>query len=94
MNFALGRITSIVKFVIRTFVLHVSIAKPLGESGKLQLTSDMTELEFALSAFLVENPQSKRGGNLETVGDDYKALRAMRCDFNIPCFPIFQLTVS
>jgi len=71
-------ITSIVKFVIRTFVLHVSIAKPLGESGKLQLTSDMTELEFALSAFLVENPQSKRGGNLETVGDDYKALRAMR----------------
>ncbi|KAJ7502790.1 Golgi transport complex subunit 5-domain-containing protein [Mycena galericulata] len=71
-------VISIVKFVIRTFVLHVSIAKPLGESGKLQLTSDMTELEFALSAFLVENPQSKRGGSLETVGDDYRILRAMR----------------
>ncbi|KAJ6593688.1 Golgi transport complex subunit 5-domain-containing protein [Mycena capillaripes] len=71
-------VTSIVKFVIRTFVLHVSIAKPLGESGKLQLTSDMTELEFALSAFLVENTASKRGGNLETVGDDYRILRAMR----------------
>ncbi|KAJ7497111.1 Golgi transport complex subunit 5-domain-containing protein [Mycena latifolia] len=71
-------VNSIVKFVIRTFVLHVSIAKPLGESGKLQLTSDMTELEFALSAFLVENAQSKRGGSLETVGDDYRILRAMR----------------
>ncbi|KAJ7675112.1 Golgi transport complex subunit 5-domain-containing protein [Mycena rosella] len=71
-------VISIVKFVIRTFVLHVSIAKPLGESGKLQLTSDMTELEFALSAFLVENAQSKRGGSLETVGDDYRILRAMR----------------
>ncbi|KAJ7078893.1 Golgi transport complex subunit 5-domain-containing protein [Mycena belliarum] len=71
-------VISIVKFVIRTFVLHVSIAKPLGESGKLQLTSDMTELEFALSAFLVENAQSKRGGSLESVGDDYRILRAMR----------------
>lgn len=71
------------KFVIRTFVLHVSIAKPLGESGKLQLTSDMPELEFALSAFLVENPQSKRGGNLETVGDEYRMLRAMRCGITL-----------
>lgn len=69
---------SIVKFVIRTFVLHVSIAKPLGESGKLQLTSDMTELEFALSAFLTDNSPNKRGGNLETVGDDYRILRAIR----------------
>ncbi|KAF8891707.1 Golgi transport complex subunit 5-domain-containing protein [Infundibulicybe gibba] len=71
-------VLDIVKFVIRTFVLHVSIAKPLGESGKLQLTSDMTELEFALSAFLVENPQSKRGGNLDSVGEEYRVLRAMR----------------
>ncbi|KAF7362065.1 Conserved oligomeric Golgi complex subunit 5 [Mycena venus] len=71
-------VNSIVKLVIRTFVLHVSIAKPLGESGKLQLTSDMTELEFALSAFLLENGPNKRGGSLETVGDDYRILRAMR----------------
>ena len=58
--------------------MHVSIEKPLGESGKLQLASDMAELEFALSAFMVENAQSKRGGNLESVGDEYRALRAMR----------------
>jgi hypothetical protein len=72
------RTIAIVTFVIKTFVLHVSIVKPLTESGKLQLTSDMTELEFASSAFMIENPQSKRGGNLEIIGDDYRTLRAMR----------------
>jgi len=74
----LVRVVSIVKFVIRTFVLHVSIARPLGEGGKLQLTSDMTELEFALNAFMAENSQSKRSSDLETIGDDYRALRALR----------------
>ncbi|KAA1471874.1 hypothetical protein DENSPDRAFT_800169 [Dentipellis sp. KUC8613] len=69
---------AIAKDVIKAFVLHVSIVKPLDESGKLQLTTDMTELEFALGAFLLENPQSKRSGNLDVVGDDYKMLRAMR----------------
>jgi hypothetical protein len=73
------RLMSIVTFVIRSFVLHVSITRPLGEGGKLQLTSDMMELEFALNAFLTDNSQSKKGANLESVGDDYHALRAMRC---------------
>jgi hypothetical protein len=67
-------VLSIVKYVIRIFVLHASIAKPLGESGKLQLTTDMTELEFALGAFL--GPSSKRG--LEVAGEEYRMLRAMR----------------
>ncbi|KAG1865830.1 Golgi transport complex subunit 5-domain-containing protein [Suillus subalutaceus] len=67
-------VLSIVKYVIRIFVLHSSIAKPLGEGGKLQLTTDMTELEFALGAFL--GPSSKRG--LEVAGEEYKMLRAMR----------------
>ncbi|KIY65678.1 hypothetical protein CYLTODRAFT_492125 [Cylindrobasidium torrendii FP15055 ss-10] len=71
-------IVALIKFVLTTFVLHVSIVKPLGETGKLQLTSDMTELEFGLSAFLVERTQDKRGGNLEALGADYKTLRAMR----------------
>ncbi|KAK0213021.1 Golgi transport complex subunit 5-domain-containing protein [Desarmillaria ectypa] len=71
-------IMSLVQYIIKTFVIHVSIVRPLGEAGKLQLTSDMTELEFALSAFLVEGPQEKRGGNLESVGSEYKMLRAMR----------------
>lgn len=63
---------------MRTFVLHISIASPLGESGKLQMASDMTGLEFALNAFIVDGAQSKRGGNLESIGDEYRALRAMR----------------
>ncbi|KAI0789088.1 hypothetical protein C8Q75DRAFT_807200, partial [Abortiporus biennis] len=70
---------SIVRYVLKIFVLHASIAKPLGENGKLQLTSDMTELEFALSAFRVDKSQgNKRGGNWDLVGDEYRALRAMR----------------
>lgn len=72
------RTVSIVKYTIKIFLLHISIAKPLGESGKLQMTSDMTELEFALSAFLAGGTQSKRGGSLEGIGDEYRALRAMR----------------
>ena len=68
------------KYVIRTFVLHVSITKPLGETGKLQLTSDMTELEFALSSFMTDKNQPRRrsGGDWTAVADDYRALRAMR----------------
>ncbi|KAI0675086.1 Golgi transport complex subunit 5-domain-containing protein [Trametes maxima] len=71
-------VLSIVRFVIKTFVLHASIAKPLGESGKLQLTSDMTELEFGLSAFMSDKTQGKRGTDWDAVGDDYRALRGMR----------------
>ncbi|KAG2072073.1 hypothetical protein BDR04DRAFT_1127838 [Suillus decipiens] len=43
-----------------------SIARPLGEGGKLQLTTDMTELEFALGGFL--GPLNKRG--LEVAGEE------------------------
>ncbi|KAI0940406.1 hypothetical protein AcW1_003608 [Taiwanofungus camphoratus] len=71
-------VMSLVKYVINTFVLHASIAKPLGESGKLQLTSDMTELEFGLSAFMSDKTQGKRGADWDSVGDDYRALRSMR----------------
>jgi len=72
------RVKSIVKFTIRNFLLHISIAKPLSEGGKLQMTSDMTELEFALNQFMAQKNQPKRGGNLQTVGEEYLALRAMR----------------
>ncbi|TFK75335.1 hypothetical protein BDN72DRAFT_954963 [Pluteus cervinus] len=71
-------VLDIVRLVIRTFVLHVSIAKPLGESGKLQLTSDMTALEFALNAFMSDGTQNRRGGSFESLGEEYKLLRALR----------------
>lgn len=73
------RVTSIVKFVLRTFVLHISIASPVGESGKLQIASDMTQLEFALNSFMTDSTQSRRGSSgLETIGAEYRAVRAMR----------------
>ncbi|KAG8923057.1 hypothetical protein FRC02_011429 [Tulasnella sp. 418] len=73
-------VVTTVKRVIRTFILHASIAKPLSETGKLQLTTDMTELEFALNAFMME------GGNKiksDLIADDYRALRTFRCDLTI-----------
>lgn len=74
-------VIDIVKFTIKTFVLHASVAKPLGETGKLQLISDMTELEFGLSAFMADKGASKRGVTWDAIGDDYRALRAMRYAF-------------
>ncbi|GAB1524419.1 hypothetical protein RhiTH_007573 [Rhizoctonia solani] len=69
-------IISVAKNVIRTFVLNASIIKPLGEAGKLQLTSDMTELEFTLGSFVAD--PSRRTGSLDVLGDDYRVLRALR----------------
>lgn len=79
MLISLPRVVSIVKYVIKTFLLHASIVKPLGESGKLHLTSDLTEVEFALNGFMVNTPQNRNTEGLETIGSEYKALRAMRC---------------
>jgi hypothetical protein len=42
------------------------------------MASDMTGLEFALNAFIVDVNAPKRGGHLELIGDEYRALRAMR----------------
>jgi hypothetical protein len=62
-------------------VLHASIASPLGESGKLKLTSDMTELEFSLETFLLAAGGNDRRSSLrlrEVAGEDYLCLRALR----------------
>lgn len=74
------RVLGIVSFVINTFLLHASITRPLGESGKLKLTGDMTELEFALGIFLTTGSvQGQRNTmRLEMAGDAYRALRAFR----------------
>lgn len=46
----------------------------------------MTELEFALNAFLAESsgPSNRQRMKLDVVGDDYKALRALRYIISIP----------
>ena len=91
---AAGWVRALARFAIHTFVLHASLAKPLGERGKLQLTTDMTELEFALSAFLAPDGKAhagggKRGADWEGVGDEYRALRAMRC---VPCYVLPRIS--
>ncbi|KAF8601324.1 hypothetical protein BDV93DRAFT_533716 [Ceratobasidium sp. AG-I] len=68
--------TSVAKNVVQTFVLNASIIKPLGEAGKLQLTSDMTELEFSLGSFVADS--ARRSVSLDVLGDDYRVLRALR----------------
>lgn len=65
-------------------MLHASIVKPLDETTKLQLTRDMTEIEFSLGAFMSDG-KGKRGGGgsggsggLDGAGSKYRALRALR----------------
>ncbi|TYJ51902.1 hypothetical protein B9479_007503 [Cryptococcus floricola] len=68
------------KFIIRTFLLHGSIARPMGESGALKLTGDMTELEMSVTNLLnTGRVQGSRGGaRVESVGEEYQALRSFR----------------
>ncbi|KAI8842668.1 Golgi transport complex subunit 5-domain-containing protein [Chytriomyces cf. hyalinus JEL632] len=61
--------------VIDFFLRHASIIRPLNtEQGKLKLTTDMTQLEFALNQWI--QPTSLK---LEAaMGQSYKALRSFR----------------
>lgn len=72
------RSLDIVRYVLRAFVIHASIVKPLDETTKLQLTRDMTELEFSLGAFVSEGKGKRGGGGLDGAGSEYRALRALR----------------
>ena len=76
------RVLDISRFAISTFLLHASIARPLGESGKLKLTGDMTELEMGIASLLSTGQvQGQRGGmKMDRIGDEYLALRAFRWD--------------
>ena len=74
------RVLELSRYLIRTFLLHASIARPMGESGKLKLTGDMTELEMGLSSLLSTGQiQGGRGGTrVSDIGEAYLALRAFR----------------
>jgi hypothetical protein len=78
-HFGSNRLLSLTRHAIRAFLLNASIARPLGESGKLKLTGDMTELEFALNTFLATGHTSRQNATrLDAAGRDYKSLRAFR----------------
>ena len=61
------------RYTLHRFVLHASIVHPLGEGGKLKLTTDLTTMEFAISQLLSDYKL-----NLAALDGDYRALRALR----------------
>lgn len=67
------RVLELCKFTFQRFVLHASIVHPLGEGGKLKLTTDCTTLEFAVSQLLGDYKL-----NLASLDGDFKTLRAFR----------------
>lgn len=69
----LRRVTELCKFTFQRFVLHASIVHPLGEGGKLKLTTDCTTLEFAISQLLGDYKL-----NLASLDGEFRALRAFR----------------
>lgn len=71
---------SLSKYLIKTFLLHASIARPMGESGRLKLTGNMTEFEMGLQNFLnTGRVQGARGGmRVADIGEEYLALRTFR----------------
>ncbi|KAI9329575.1 Golgi transport complex subunit 5-domain-containing protein [Zopfochytrium polystomum] len=78
----------ILSIAVRTlgfFVQQASLVRPLeGDAGKLRLTSDMTQLEFAMNQWV-----SGVGLKLTALGDAYKALRAFRL---LPFLDLTQVT--
>lgn len=77
------RVIDIAGTILNNFVLHASIVRPLGESGKLKLLTDMTNLEFVINQLLGDQ---KLG--LPALGDKFKALRAFR---SVIFFPVRRL---
>lgn len=81
-----SRTLEIARHALRHFVLHASLIRPLGEAGKLKLTSDMTELEFATSQLLLSATSGVAAPGvaapaaltLADCGEDFKALRSFR----------------
>ncbi|GMK58813.1 hypothetical protein CspeluHIS016_0602550 [Cutaneotrichosporon spelunceum] len=73
-------VLSLSKYLIKTFLLHASIARPMGESGRLKLTGNMTEFEMGLQNFLnTGGVQGARGGvRVADIGEEYLALRTFR----------------
>jgi len=76
-------ILNLSRYLIHIFLLHASIVRPLGESGKLKLTGDMTELEMGISSLLTTGQltgarSSSKSLKLDEIGDEYFALRSFR----------------
>ncbi|KAL1410659.1 hypothetical protein Q8F55_004678 [Vanrija albida] len=68
------------RFLIQTFLLQASIARPMGESARLKLTGHMTEFEMGLQNFLNTGrvAGAKNALKVSQIGEEYLALRSFR----------------
>ena len=55
--------------VLELYVRHVTMLRPLGEGGKMRVTTDMTQIELALAPF---HPK------IADLGTPYQRLRTLR----------------
>lgn len=67
------RITAFTSRLLLVFLRHASFVRPLGESGKLQLTKDLAQIEFALGPLI-----DAVGLKTSDLGMPFQALRAFR----------------
>ena len=63
--------------VMRAFARHITLVRPLGESGKLRLAADMAHFELALEPLLAaaKGPSKLK---LSDLGQAYGELRSLR----------------
>jgi len=74
-----GELRPLAEKIIRQFVLHASLIRPLGSGGAMRLASDCAQLEFALSLILGPTGFSSAGPTgLNAIGPAYQLLRAFR----------------
>jgi hypothetical protein len=76
-----NRIKGLGKRILSFWLLHASLVRPLSETGKLKLISDMSQLEYSLNQLLIDN-----GLTLADLDDEYKALKSFRLVY-IDCYP-------
>lgn len=56
-------------YILELYVRHVTLIRPLGEGGKMRVTTDMAQIELALAPFHQK---------LAELGLPYQKLRALR----------------
>ncbi|KAJ1657274.1 hypothetical protein IWQ61_003303 [Dispira simplex] len=67
------RVCHLSQRILQLFIRHVSLLPAREESGKLQLTEDLTQLEFSLNQLLSSSKLA-----LKDLGDMYQAVREFR----------------
>lgn len=68
------RLEAITVRILELYVRHVTLLRPLGEGGKMKVTTDMAEIELALAPFHQK---------LADLGTPYQNLRTLRCVENL-----------